>query len=272
MIVSTAAPKTDMTYLESTVPAFELDPVFHDIMGVDVLVADEAGAIQLIDAHTSRKLHLKLAFLNAHVSNVRHSNPEFAAALDGFLVLPDGAGVELAARILHRSSFPANLNGTDFVPLLLRRLRQPLTVGLVGASQQNIRQAAENFAGIAPQHDYHVISDGFFSEDGEAWVLDELRELRPDILLVAMGVPRQELWISRLSAEHAGVAIGVGALFDFVSGAVPRAPLWMRRAQLEWLFRLIQEPGRLWRRYLLGNPRFLWNMMRYRLRQRADRQ
>lgn len=81
-----------------------------------------------------------------------------------------------------------------------------------------------------------------------------------------MGVPRQELWIARnLTEKHCTLPIAVGALLDFLSGAVPRAPGWMRRMRLEWLFRLIVEPGRLWRRYIVGNPLFLARVLRQKL-------
>jgi alpha-1,3-mannosyltransferase len=81
-------------------------------------------------------------------------------------------------------------------------------------------------------------------------------------LLVAMGNPLQEEWIARCSTKTgATICIGVGALFDFVSGRVERAPLWVRKLKCEWVFRLIQEPKRMWRRYLIGNLSFLWAML-----------
>ena len=90
--------------------------------------------------------------------------------------------------------------------------------------------------------------------------------MRPDILLVAMGVPRQEFWIAKnITSSHCTLPIAVGALLDFLSGSVPRAPAWMRRLRLEWVFRLIVEPGRLWRRYVLGNPVFLARVVRQKL-------
>ena len=81
-----------------------------------------------------------------------------------------------------------------------------------------------------------------------------------------MGVPRQEFWIAKnITPRHCTMPIAVGALLDFLSGAVPRAPAWMRRLRLEWVFRLIIEPGRLWRRYILGNPVFLARVVRQKL-------
>ena len=107
---------------------------------------------------------------------------------------------------------------------------------------------------------------GYFTAEQEPGIIARLEELRPDILLVAMGVPRQELWIDRnLSAAHCTMPIAVGALLDFLSGAVPRAPLWVRRARMEWIYRMWIEPGRLWRRYIVGNPVFLVRVVRQKL-------
>jgi N-acetylglucosaminyldiphosphoundecaprenol N-acetyl-beta-D-mannosaminyltransferase len=89
-------------------------------------------------------------------------------------------------------------------------------------------------------------------------IRDELTRLRPDILLVGLGSPKQELWIDRTAARLSpAVQIGVGASLDFLAGKVRRAPAWMQRAGLEWLYRLAQEPRRLWRRYLINDPKFL---------------
>jgi exopolysaccharide biosynthesis WecB/TagA/CpsF family protein len=84
-----------------------------------------------------------------------------------------------------------------------------------------------------------------------------------------MGVPRQELWIARnITPDHCTMPMAVGALLDFVSGAVPRAPKWMRQLRLEWVFRLIVEPSRLWQRYILGNPVFLARVIRQKFSSR----
>ena len=100
----------------------------------------------------------------------------------------------------------------------------------------------------------------------EPLILERIEALRPDILLVAMGVPRQEFWIAKnITPRHCTLPMAVGALLDFLSGTVPRAPAWMRRLRLEWVFRLIIEPGRLWRRYILGNPVFLARVVRQKL-------
>ncbi|PWJ79826.1 exopolysaccharide biosynthesis WecB/TagA/CpsF family protein [Pseudaminobacter salicylatoxidans] len=248
--------------LHATRTAFGIGS-WKDILGISVASVARDDAIRLLQRMLTEREFTRITFLNAHNANIACAEAEFAAALNDFLVLPDGIGVDLAARLLYGEPFPDNLNGTDFVPAFLQASQEPLTVGLIGTTRHNAEAAAQELAALAGQHQFVVVHDGFFSDEEQPEILERLRELRPDILLVAMGVPRQELWIDRnLTAEHCTLPIAVGALLDFLSGAVPRAPLWMRRLRLEWVFRLLLEPGRLWRRYIVGNPLFLLRIVR----------
>ena len=236
------------------------------ILGIPVLAIRWNDAVGLLNRLIAERRFTKVSFLNAHNANLASTDPIFADALDDFLILPDGIGVDLAAKLLYGAPFPDNLNGTDFVPAFLQASTTPLTVGLLGATRVNAEAASAKLAALAVQHSFVVIHDGYFSPAEEAGIVDRIEELRPDVLLVAMGVPRQELWIARhIDARHCTLPIAVGALLDFLSGAVPRAPLWMRRLRLEWLFRLAVEPGRLWRRYVVGNPLFLLRVVRQKL-------
>lgn len=237
-------------------------PRKRQILGVDVSALSQAEATSAIAECIASQRFTKVGFLNAHVANLAQADAQFRGLLEGFLILPDGVGVDIASKALFGESFPANLNGTDFVPQLLRNLPRKIKVGLIGAERDNVEAAADRLKRIAPQHQYDVFGDGFFTDDMEPNILAKIADNRPDILLVAMGVPRQEFWIDRLTGKHTTVAMGVGALFDFLSGAVPRAPSWMRTLRLEWLFRLILEPSRLWRRYILGNPLFIMHLLR----------
>ena len=125
-----------------------------------------------------------------------------------------------------------------------------------------------NFRRHTPWHEFIEISDGYFDRADPALILKRIEAARIDLLLVAMGTPLQEKWVDRhLTADHARVVISVGALLDFVSGRVTRAPRWVRHLRLEWLFRLWLEPNRLWRRYVLGIPVFLGHVLSHRLRQ-----
>ncbi len=235
-----------------------IPPRSINILGVQVANPDKDEAIDMLASALAERRYTKVAFLNAHSANTAAQDRTFAEVLKSFLVLPDGIGVDIAAKALCGAPFKANLNGTDFVPALLAAIETPLTVGIVGAVHENGERAAEGLSKTMPQHSFVYLNDGFLRPEEEASVISRIRDLQPDILLVAMGVPRQEKWIeSNLSEIDCIMPIAVGALLDFLSGAVPRAPLFIRRLRIEWIYRLCHEPGRLWRRYVLGNPLFL---------------
>lgn len=229
-----------------------------DILGIAVAELDRDQAIRLLTDRLAAPGLTRVAFVNAHCINTACVDPAYREALGRFIVLADGVGVDFAASELHGRPFPANLNGTDFIPDLVAAIAAPARIALLGARSDRLDHAASALQAIAPRHTVRIVCDGYFGEDDIPAILADLAADRPDLLLIAMGVPRQELFIAgHLSARHCSVAVGVGALFDFLSGAVPRAPDFMRRHRLEWLFRLALEPTRLWRRYVIGNPVFM---------------
>jgi exopolysaccharide biosynthesis WecB/TagA/CpsF family protein len=198
-----------------------------------------------------------ISFLNAHNANLMLRDPAYREVLGRHLVLPDGVGVDLASLAMHGRAFPANLNGTDFVPALLTYMTGPKKIGLVGASPEVLERAREAFANHAPWHEFVAIQDGFFAEAESVSVAEEIARHKVDILLVAMGTPKQEMWIDRyIRPEHARLVFGVGALFDFMAGEVSRASPKARTLRVEWLHRFRLEPRRLWRRYFVGGPVF----------------
>jgi N-acetylglucosaminyldiphosphoundecaprenol N-acetyl-beta-D-mannosaminyltransferase len=205
-----------------------------------------------------------IAHTNAHTVNLAYEDPEYLGVLRrADLVLNDGKGMMLAARLLG-DRLPRDMNGNYFTPLLLERCAQRgWPVFFLGAGPGVAAEAAtmleERFPGlkIAGTH------DGFFATDEDA--IAALREAGAEVVLVGMGNPLQERWIDRcLDRTGARIGVGVGAFFDFITGNVPRAPDWMNRYGLEWLHRLAQEPKRMWRRYVLGNPKFVWRVIKQR--------
>lgn len=202
-----------------------------------------------------------LAYVNAHSLNLAVRNGQYRTVLRrAGLVLNDGSGLALAAKI-QGVAFPANLNGTDFTPRLLAALDGPVFFygGRPGVADRAARNLAEKIPGLAVAGTAHGYLDP--AEQGElAW---RIKESGARIVVVALGNPRQELWLDeQLPATGAGLGVAVGAFLDFAAGEVRRAPEWMRRAGIEWVYRLLCEPGRLWRRYVLGNPMFLCRVMR----------
>ena len=228
------------------------------ILGVTVADLDRDEAMDAVFSAIGARRYMPVAFLNANNANIAHEDPAVAQALGTFLVLADGFGVDLASLMLAGRKFRANLNGTDFVPALLRAAPRPLDIALYGARPGVADKAAAAFRALAPGHRYRVLSDGYADEAGIGAMLAALEAEPADIFIVATGTPRQELFIARhVTHRHATVPIAVGALFDFMAGEVPRAPRLVRALRSEWVYRLALEPGRMWRRYILGNPLFL---------------
>jgi exopolysaccharide biosynthesis WecB/TagA/CpsF family protein len=241
-------------------------PGHKTIFGVSVSDLSRDEAIGCLLQAVQYRQPTKIAFCNAHTANLTWDNPEIAGLLSDFTVFADGVGVDIAARVLHGRSFAANLNGTDFVPALLLAEARPLRIALFGARPGVADKAAAVVADVAPQHQISAVMHGYADNMETDAFLGELRANPVDILLVAMGNPHQEQWIARnITGDHATLAFGVGALFDFLAGEVPRAPLWMRQIRLEWLYRLAQEPSRLFARYVLGNPLFLLRVVLVKL-------
>jgi exopolysaccharide biosynthesis WecB/TagA/CpsF family protein len=233
-------------------------PGLKSIFGVSVSDMSRDEAIGHLLQAVQYRQPTKIAFCNAHNANLAWNDPGIARLLSDFTVFADGIGVDIAARLLHGHSFASNLNGTDFVPALLVAEARPLRIALFGAKPGVADRAAAVLADIAHQHRITAVAHGYANVSETETFLSELRANPVDILLVAMGNPHQEQWIARnITGDHATLSFGVGALFDFLAGEASRAPLWMRQIRMEWLYRLIQEPTRLFARYVLGNPLFL---------------
>lgn len=164
------------------------------------------------------------------------------------LIVNDGIGMDIAARLTHGERFIENLNGTDFVPLLLRSSTRPLRVFLYGGRPEAVAGAAEAIAATGQTVAGYL--DGYQSD--QHTVRQAIETANADIVLVAMGNPLQEHWIlQNADTLSPQLFIGVGALFDFLSGKAQRAPAWVRQLRLEWFYRLCREPRRLGRRYTL---------------------
>jgi N-acetylglucosaminyldiphosphoundecaprenol N-acetyl-beta-D-mannosaminyltransferase len=131
----------------------------------------------------------------------------------------------------------------------------------LGARAGIAELAAQNMQGRYPDLCIAGTHDGYFSPEEESGVIRTINESGAKILFVAFGAPRQELWLAQ---HHEALApslrLGVGAALDFYSGSIPRAPQWLREIGFEWAYRLYLEPGRMWRRYVVGNPLFLYRV------------
>jgi len=213
----------------------------------------------------ARRQPLTILYVNVHCMNVAHADRHYASILNSAdVVYCDGTGVRLGARVagLH---LPERMTGADWIDDLARMAAtDEISLYLLGGVPGSASEAGEILQRRYPGLRIAGTSGGY--ELGAA-TIRRINSARPDILLVGMGTPRQERWIAEHRQElDVPVVWAVGALFDFVSGRIPRGPGWLTEHGLEWLCRLAAEPGKLWRRYLIGNPVFLWRVVRhYRL-------
>jgi alpha-1,3-mannosyltransferase len=232
------------------------------ILNVPVRVSSFTQAVDFLDRTFEGGQLSIVAFANAHSLNIAATNRRFRSALEAAIVFNDGAGLNIASRLLFGSPFPENLNGTDFLPRYMVQTTHCYRIFLLGSRPEIVKRAAAEFARLYPRHDIVGFRDGYFESGENASIVQNIRRSAADIVLVAMGNPKQEIWLAdNLTVTGCKLGFGVGALFDFMAGEVPRAPLWMQRNGLEWVYRLYNEPRRLWNRYVCGNPRFLLRVM-----------
>jgi len=226
---------------------------------IDVVTMEEAVG-RLEEFIAVQKPHLVVT-PNAEMIMMANDDKDLAQIINNAdLVVPDGAGVVWAARY-NGDVMPERVAGYDLVQNLLvasatRKYRIYMLGGAPGIVDKARLVAMERYPGVQIVGTRH----GFFSKSDEPEILSNIKACRPDILLVALGVPRQEKWLSEYSTQIAvPVAIGVGGTFDVMAGTVRRAPLWMQNANLEWLYRLLSEPKRAIR--MLALPRFVMRII-----------
>jgi exopolysaccharide biosynthesis WecB/TagA/CpsF family protein len=237
------------------------------LLGVEIDNLTMDQAVDAVIEAAKEPSPTSLAFVNADCLNIAHVNSAYARVLSRqHNVFADGVGVKLAAK-MNNVDIRANVNGTDMFPLLCKAAAEHgLRIYLLGGMPGVAAQAAENMSRDIPGLRIVGTHHGYFSADEEAHIVDEINASGATILLVGLGAPRQEMWIHRNLCRLApAVSIGVGGLFDYYSGRLQRAPVLMRKCSLEWLWRLILEPRRLARRYLIGNLLFVMRCLNDRL-------
>jgi N-acetylglucosaminyldiphosphoundecaprenol N-acetyl-beta-D-mannosaminyltransferase len=237
------------------------------VVSAAVDAVDTADAISRIVRALRRGRGGRVYFVHPHALNLASRDRELREELArAEMVLPDGIGLRVAASMLGWR-FPANVNGTDLLPeLLLELAAERIPVALIGGADG----VAEKAAGAWHRQTGVAIAgtwSGFDTDEAYRAAVESLRRQGPCVVLVAMGTPHQERFVARYLADlPKAVSITVGGLFDFAAGGKPRAPLAWREMGMEWVWRLVHEPRRLGKRYIVGNPEFLWRVAAQRVR------
>lgn len=228
-----------------------------NILGVDVDAVTMAEAVDVVRRAMDTRAGVMVATANAEMLMRATHDEELRRILNASaLVVPDGAGTVWAARHLGHA-MPERVAGYDLAQELLRCApAEGRRVYFFGSAPGVAEKAKAKAEQLYPGIEIVGVRNGFFSPADNAAIIAEIRAARPDLLLVALGVPKQEKWIAaHLAALDVPVAIGVGGTLDVMAGVMKRAPHWMQRAKLEWLFRGLMQPKRAGR--LLALPKFV---------------
>jgi N-acetylglucosaminyldiphosphoundecaprenol N-acetyl-beta-D-mannosaminyltransferase len=247
------------------------------VFGVRIHAVTVADLLALFAAIIDRDERALVLHVNVHGMNLAYEQPWLVDCLNrADLVYCDGDGVVLGARLLGQH-LPERLTLADWLWQLAEFAQaRGDSLFLLGAREGVAARAAERLQERFPNLKIAGTHHGYFDKASDSAenqaVLDLIRKRRPDIVIVGFGMPIQEQWLCdnwpRLDAH---IAISAGAIFDFISGELKRAPTWMNDHGLEWLGRLVVEPNRLWQRYLVGNPLFLGRVLRQRFGERLQR-
>ncbi|MBN1511121.1 MAG: WecB/TagA/CpsF family glycosyltransferase [Phycisphaerae bacterium] len=236
----------------------------RELFGVPIHALTMGQVLAAVDQAIRRREQLRIGVVNVAKLVNMGRDPELAeSVLTSDLVVADGMGVVWASRIL-RASLPERVPGID---LMMRMLEQGAGRGYrvycLGATPEVVSTVVERigqqFPGVVVAGSHH----GYFKDEEEARVASEIRSASADILFVAMTSPKKERFLARWGDEmNVPVCHGVGGSFDVLAGKVKRAPALWQRLGLEWLYRVVQEPRRMWRRYLVTNTVFGWMVLR----------
>ncbi len=226
-----------------------------NIMGVPFLHIDQKGFVSLLEKRIEQKEKTFVVTANPEVVMKANEDHQVMGYLDqATYICADGIGVVKAAQILG-DSLPGRVTGYDSMIQLLEAGNQKnYKIFLLGAQKETLQKAVANINATYPNVEIVGYEDGFFNWENND-IADQIAETKPDLVFVALGVPRQEKWISEnLNRFSQGVFIGVGGSFDVIAGTVKRAPVIWQKMNLEWLYRLLSQPTRFKRMLVL--PRF----------------
>ena len=241
-------------------------PAAIEVMGLPIRPLRTEELIEALVSRATAGVRTTACYANAHTVNLAFREPEFAALLrECELLYADGASVVWASRWAKRR-LPERMTAADYFEGFARRCAESdVSMFLLGGRAGTAARAATELCRRFPSLRIVGTHAGHFSEQESASVVEAINQARPQVLAVGLSSPRQERWL----AEHGRwldvpVRWCVGALFDYFAGRERRAPAWLAGNGFEWLFRLAVDPVGKWRRYLLGNPLFVWNALRWR--------
>ena len=237
----------------------------HSVLGIGINAVDYQAAVARIVEAAREKRPLAVSALAVHGVMTGHLDPEHARRLNGLdLVVPDGQPVRWALKLLHGLSLPDRVYGPNLTLYTAQALAQEgLSVYLYGSKTEVLERFAANLKAKFPGLQIAGMEASKFrrtTAEEQTQIAERIRASGASAVFAGLGCPRQEVWAYEYRELLSMPILAVGAAFDFHAGTLSQAPKAMQDAGLEWFFRLTKEPGRLWKRYVLLNPLFLWRL------------
>ena len=253
-----------MTDLLNKVLTIKQEKVFSDrpritILNINIDVLNVSETIDVVEKYTIQKEPLHLMGVNADKLNECNKNNKLQEIVNSCGVInADGASVVMASKYLGKP-LPERVAGIDLMQDLVGLSeKKGYSIYLLGAKQEIVEKTAKVLMTRYPSLKIVGVHDGYFNETEWENVSNKIKQVTPDIVFVGITSPIKEYLIEYLQNKgNTSVFMGVGGAFDVVSGHIPRAPIWMQNLNLEWLFRVMKEPRRLFKRYFIGNLKFI---------------
>lgn len=237
------------------------------LLGIPFYNNSIENAIVLLEQDLSFELKKTYLFINPHAMNISMRDPSlYSIFKKNDRNLPDGIGIKIAG-YFQNYNLVQNLNGTDLFPFVADMMvKEGRSLFLLGAELGVAEVMKKKVVAKWPELKVVGTHNGYFEKEKETKkVIENINSKNADVLFVAFGMPIQEKWINENRDKlNAKVVFALGGLFDFYSDSKPRAPKAWRQIGMEWAYRLINEPGRLWKRYLIGNPLFMVHVLKWR--------
>lgn len=236
-----------------------------NILGVDIAAIDMDQLLDLTEKNIKDLSGDYLCVANVHTTVTAHEDEEYRAIQNGgIMAIPDGGPLASVGRKRGHPDME-RIPGPDYMDRILgisveKGYRHYFYGSTAETLERSCRNLRERYPGLQIAG---TCSPPFrpMSAEEDASIIKEINETRPDFIWVGLGAPKQERWMAMHQGKVHGFMVGVGAGFDYLAGNIKRAPGWMQKINLEWLYRLLQDPKRLFRRYWHTNIRFIWKMM-----------
>ncbi|PGW34034.1 glycosyltransferase [Bacillus cereus] len=229
------------------------------LFNCDVASLNLNETLEQIEQIINTKNYTQHVVINAGKVVLMQDNERLREIVQGCnFINADGQSIVWAAKLLGRP-LPERVTGIDIMEELVKKSAEKgYRIFFFGAKEEVVTKTMEHYQTLYPSLQVAGYRNGYFKEDEEQEVVEQIRESKADVLFVAFSSPAKEYFLNKYGPNlNVPFCMGVGGSFDVIAGITERAPVWMQKSGLEWFYRFIQEPGRMWKRYLVGNSRFL---------------